>query len=470
MSATYLDSGKFYSKVQILTAIMSLIRNIVIARVLAVEDYGVAATIGIVLSFIEMSTMLAFDKYLLKSRYGNNQRVVGATHSLGIIRGIIVAIFLFVIAEPVSQYFRIPDKVWMFEVLALAPLIRGFFHQNAVVHQKKGSFYRLSQIELIPQLLTTLTIYPASLHFADATVVLYVVILTSAGSVLVSHLLASLPFRLYFNKAVLVDILQYSWPLLVTGGLMFLVFQGDKAIVGGYYSLEDLALVTVVISLFSMPVMVFARISMGIGMPLVAEELRGRSGSASRDLIICVVIIVACAAVAGFNSLGHLVIGYLYGDNYVPEQGVIYIISVLMGLRILRMPVQVFSLAAGDSKNGMYVGIARACSLLPSLYCAMNGYEIIIVLAIGIAGELFGLILGVYLAKSVAQRSWNTLIVMFSFIWLLGVSLFSYWASDRYGIHPLAGFFMQFILLFTPFFLIFRSKFTMEFIHRLKRV
>jgi O-antigen/teichoic acid export membrane protein len=470
MSATYLDSGKFYSKVQILTAMMSLIRNIVIARVLAVEDYGIAATIGIVLSFIEMSTMLAFDKYLLKSRYGNNERVVGVTHSLGIIRGIIVALFLFVIAEPVSYYFRIPEKAWMFEVLALAPLIRGFLHQNAVVHQKKGSFYRLSQIELIPQLVTTLTIYPASLHFADAAVVLYVVILTSAGSVLVSHFLATLPFKLYFKKAILADILQYSWPLLVTGGLMFLVFQGDKAIVGGYYSLEDLALITVLISLFSMPVMVFARISMGIGMPLVAKELSARSGSDSRDLVICVVIIVACMAVAGFNSLGHIVIGFLYGDDYVPEQGMIYIISVLMGLRILRMPVQVFSLAAGDSKNGMYVGIARASSLLPSFYFAVNGYEIIVILAMGIAGELLGLVVGTLLAKSVAPRSWNTVIVMFSLFWLMVVSLFSYWVTDRYGINPIAGFIMQFIFLFTPFFLIFRSKFTMEFIHRLKRV
>lgn len=87
MSGTYLDSGKFYSKVQILTAMMSLIRNIVIARVLAVDDYGVAATIGIVLSFIEASTTLAFDKYILQSRYGGNERIVGATHFLGILRG-----------------------------------------------------------------------------------------------------------------------------------------------------------------------------------------------------------------------------------------------------------------------------------------------------------------------------------------------------------------------------------------------
>ena len=141
-----------------------------------------------------------------------------------------------------------------------------------------------------------------------------------------------------------------------------------------------------------------------------------------------------------------------------------------MGLRILRMPVQVFSLAAGDSKNGMYVGIVRASSLVPSLYFAMNGYEIIIILAIGIIGELLGLVLGSHLAKSVAPLSWNVLIVVFSFIWLLGVSLFSYWATDRYGIHPLAAFIMQFILLFLPFFLIFRSKFTMDFIHILKRV
>ena len=470
MSGTYLDSGKFYSKVQILTAMMSLIRNIVIARVLAVDDYGVAATIGIVLSFIEASTTLAFDKYILQSRYGGNERIVGATHFLGILRGFLVAILLFSIAEPVSYYFQIPEKAWMFEVLALSPFLRGFLHQNAAVHQKKGSFYRLSQIELIPQVLTTLTIYPAALYFSDAVVVLYVTILTSFGIVLVSHLLASTPFRLHFTKAVLVDVLRYSWPLVVTGGLTFLVFQGDKAIIGGYYSLEDLALVTVLISLFAMPVMVFDRISIGIGIPLVAKEFSMRSGSENRDFVICAVIVVACMAVAGFNSLGGLVIRYLYGDSYVPEIGMVYIVSILMGLRILRMPVQIFSLAAGDSKNGMYVGMARISSLPLSFYFAVNDYEIIMILAAGIIGELLGLLVGAYMAKSISPRYWSIMLLVFSLIWFFIISLFSYWSVGRYDVNPIFGFVVQFSFLFVPYFLIFRSKFTMEFIHKIRKV
>lgn len=470
MSNKYLDSGKFYSKVQILTAIMSLIRNIVIARVLAVDEFGLAATIGIVISFVEMSTVLAFDKYLLKSRFGINNRVVGVTHSLGIIRGAVVALLLFTIAEPVSLYFRVPDKAWMFELLALSPFIRGFLHQNAVVHQKQGSFYRLSQIELIPQLFTTLTIYPASLYFSDATVALYALLLASVGAVIVSHFLASSPFRLYFKKAILLDVLQYSWPLMVTGALMFIVLQGDKVIIGRYYSLQELALVTVLYSLFLMPVLVFSRIVAGVGIPLVARELNLHSGVASRDFVISIVIIVACLAVAGFNSFGRPVIEFLYGEGYVPEHDMILVVSIIMGLRILRMPVQVFSLAYGDSKNGMYVSVARALALLPSLYLAVNGYDISVILSTGIAGELMGMFIGVLLARSVVPPDWNISMVIFSVIWFCSVSIFSHWVDGSYGIHPVAGFVMQFTLLFIPFFLILKSKFTMEFIQILKRV
>ena len=51
---------------QIGSSACSFIRNIVVARVLSVEEFGIAATFAMTLSIVEMSSQLALDKYLIQ--------------------------------------------------------------------------------------------------------------------------------------------------------------------------------------------------------------------------------------------------------------------------------------------------------------------------------------------------------------------------------------------------------------------
>ena len=51
-------------------ALLKFARNILVARLLSVENFGIAATFAIVFGFIEMLAFLGLDRFLIQTRNG----------------------------------------------------------------------------------------------------------------------------------------------------------------------------------------------------------------------------------------------------------------------------------------------------------------------------------------------------------------------------------------------------------------
>ena len=58
---------------------------------------------------------------------------------------------------------------------------------------------------------------------------------------LVSHLVAERPYRLVLDREIMAESLRFGWPLLVNGVLLFVVFNGDRVIVGHGLGMATLA-------------------------------------------------------------------------------------------------------------------------------------------------------------------------------------------------------------------------------------
>jgi len=56
------------------TSLLLLVRNLVIARLISVEDYGIAATFGIVMALIEMASYLGMQQQIVQSKDGEDPR------------------------------------------------------------------------------------------------------------------------------------------------------------------------------------------------------------------------------------------------------------------------------------------------------------------------------------------------------------------------------------------------------------
>ena len=425
-------------------AVLSFVRNVIIARLLSVEDFGIAATFSLVITLIETTSQLALDKYIIKSRYGSNRRIIDTSHTIMLIRGLITSAVLFVFAAPVARLFELPDLIWVYQVLAIVPAIRGFIHLGSAVQQKGNNFITLSMMDFVSQVLGTLLLPLLLWGWPDYRAVLYVTILISVLAVVTSHIFSKGYFRFGFNKAVFFDAISYSWPLLLSGILIFLVLQGDRMIVASFYTLEELAVFTVVFSLLSMPVLVLSKIFFSLYLPRYSQEFLTSSGKVGNEYFnsLLVTFSLSFLMLAGFTLLGNMVIKMVYGDSYLPELPMLFLLSLSMAIRMTRSPAVTVGLASGKSKISLYINISRAIVVFPAIYFAQNGYSIDYILGCAVAGEVISYFFGYFLViPYVARRAARMLpFILFIYMTLMAICCYYFAYNAKSYLQEIANF------------------------------
>ena len=72
----------------------ALVRNIVIARAIGPENFGLAATLVITVSLLEMMSDLSLDKMLVQAKDGDKERLQACAQFLQLIRGVFLSFLL----------------------------------------------------------------------------------------------------------------------------------------------------------------------------------------------------------------------------------------------------------------------------------------------------------------------------------------------------------------------------------------
>lgn len=412
-------------------AVLSFVRNVIIARLLSVEDFGVAATFSLVITLIETTSQLALDKYIVKSRYGSNRRVVDTSHTIMLVRGLVTSAVLLLCSGPVAGLFNLPDLVWVYQVLALVPAIRGFIHLGSAVQQKSNNFITLSMMDFVSQVIGTALLPLLLWVWPDYRAVLYLTVLISVLAVVTSHIYAPGHFRFGFNQSVFLDAISFSWPLLLSGLLVFLVLQGDRMIVASFYTLEELAVFTVVFSLLSMPVLILSKIFFSLYLPRYVQEFLSSSSRVDKEYFSSLLVTTALSILmlTGFSLLGFLVIRLVYGEGYLPELTMLFLLTLSMTIRMARSPASTLGLACGKSKINLYINIARAVVVIPAIYFAQNGYHIDYILVCAVAGEVLSYFLGYILVLPYVSGTKLRLFPFWAFGYISVVAACCYYGS-----------------------------------------
>src|SRR2546427_4498591 len=90
---------------QVFVQACSFLRNVIIARLVSPEDFGIAVTFALTLYFLEMISNLATETLLVQAEDGNDPNFQRAAHLAQAGRSLANALLLFLLAGPVSNLF-----------------------------------------------------------------------------------------------------------------------------------------------------------------------------------------------------------------------------------------------------------------------------------------------------------------------------------------------------------------------------
>lgn len=379
-------------------AALMLARNLVIARLISLEDYGIASTFVLAVAIVEMMSALGLQQQMVQSKTGADPEFQAALQGFQALRGVMNGIFLFLLAGPLAAFFGVPEVTWAYRAIALVPLMQGFVHFDMYRMSRTLNYLPGTITLVVPPLASLLLVWPLYLIFADYRVLLFAILAQYALILTASHILAKRPYRLRLDRGVMARGLRFGWPLMLNGALMFAVFNGERMIVGRELGLEALALFSMAFSLTLSPALVLSRSAMSFFLP----QLSGTLGTAPFPALAMAAfqghLVLGCAMVLGVALVGgpfvHAVLGLKYADA-IP---LLTWLAILQALRVFKGGCSTVAMSAAHTENAMLANLVRVALLPLAWIWVAGGGDLLDVIWIGILGELAGLAIGLALA------------------------------------------------------------------------
>ncbi len=384
------------------SAILLLARNLMIARLISVEDYGVATTFALTMALVEMSTQFGLQQQIVQDADGDDPHFQAVMQGFQVLRGVTAGVLMFALAGPIAAFLNIPDVAWAYQVMALMPILRALQHFDIHRFSRSMKYGPMLLTGVIPAAVSLAAIFPLALWMTDYRVMLFALLLQEALGVLTSHVLASRPYRLAFDRAIIARSLSFGWPLLLNGLLLFLVMQGDKLIVGRQLGMAALGVFGMGITLTLTPTLILAKSTQSFFLPQLSTVATTQD-AARFNAMACATfqagLLNGVMMLLGAFILGIPLLHLLLGDKFADLQPLLIWLAAQQGIRVFKSGPSTVAVACAVTSNALYPNLVRIIGLPIAWAAVANGGGLWDVVFIALVTEGMGYAVALLLAR-----------------------------------------------------------------------
>ncbi len=388
-------------------SLMLLARNLLVARLIPVEDYAIAATFAVAMAFVEMASQLGLQQMIVQARDGNDPKFQAALQGFQVLRGIISGVALFVFAQAFATFLRIPDVAWTYQVMALVPVLNALQHFDIHRLNREMRFLPMVLTTAVPAFISLVLVWPLAIWMNDYRVMLYALIAQAVVATVTSHLTAERRYALSLDRVIIGQALSFGWPLLINGLLLFAVFQGDKIIVGRELGLAPLAIFAMGVTLTLTPTLVLSKSGQNLFLPNLSRLAKTRVDQPQpffqmSHAMVQFAVVNGALVVVAILLFGPWLVSSVLGDKYAALIPLLILFAVQQGVRVWKTGPNVVALACGNTVNAMLSNLVRVLSLPLAWWVVVNGAGdagLVTLLFIGIAAEILGFLVSAIQVK-----------------------------------------------------------------------
>jgi len=224
---------------QIFTQAVALIKNIILARILSPDDFGLFGIALVVFSLLEAFSRSGFDVALIQKKE-DIRDYLDTAFIVNVGRGIVLFLLLFFSAPLVATFFNRAEIVSVVRAVSIVFLLNGFVNPGTIYFSRELEFKKQFQWEMsrsISDIIVTL-----SLVFFLRNVWVLVIGMTASflTRVVVSYFIHPYRPAFSFNPVYARSLFRFGKWVFGSGILIYLITQGDDAFVGKFLGITAL--------------------------------------------------------------------------------------------------------------------------------------------------------------------------------------------------------------------------------------
>lgn len=365
--------------------------SIVLARLIAPEQFGVFAVALVVLNIVLNISELGVSVALVRAT-GPIKHMAPTVTTISLASGAVLALLCFTGAPWFASALGAPEATGVIQLMSVALLIagasavpsallqRGFRQDHKFIADTSGFAVGTA----VAILLAVLGFGPWSLAWSRVA--------TNATTAVIMFALTKERYRPGFDRTQARAVLAFGLPLAGSSLLIFGVMNVDYIVIGSMLGTLSLGLYTLAFNLSSWPVGAFSApirsVSLAAFSQLRDDPVRFQR-SFSRALGLLALFTVPACVLLG--ALGEPLIRFVYGERWAAAAAPLALLVLVGALRVALELAYDYLASAGHSKAILTIHLLWLAALIPTLAVAAHldgiravaaGHVVVVVLVV----------------------------------------------------------------------------------------
>jgi len=235
-------SGGFWiTGVKVAEKIFNWIRLIILARILAPDDFGQMGIALLAMGVLETFSNTGFSAALIQKK-GKTKEYLASAWTVSVFRGIILFVLLYSIADFTAAFFGSSESSILIKLIAFSMLSRGLTNIKVIYFAKELKFHKHFIYFLSGSAVDFVVTIVLAIILQSPLALVIGLVAGSITRMLASFLIAPWKPKFEFNLKKSSQLFVFGKWILISNLLSYLLIQGDSLFVGKIFGAEDLGI------------------------------------------------------------------------------------------------------------------------------------------------------------------------------------------------------------------------------------
>jgi len=352
--------------------IISLVRSIILARLLFPEDFGILASATIFVKLVDTLTQTGFSTAIIQ-RQDNFDENAKTVFTFNIVRGLFLFVIIYNSSGLISRFYGVDQLSGIVKVISFSIIAKSFRNINIIKLQKDLDYRKIATlsylVETINFVISITLAYTLRNSYALAISILSGHLIDS----ILSHCIIKSNFKVGFDTKVLKELFKFGRFISGISILVFATTEVDNFAVGKLLGMDILGVYVIAYTIANIPCTHIVNTLSSVIMPAYCKMQNDREKFIETYLkVLRTILIIIIPASTGIFMLSNETINILYGNKWLQAGPLVGILVIFGALRAIASTTGPVFIALGKPNIPFYLILfklsAICITIVPATY------------------------------------------------------------------------------------------------------
>ena len=369
--------------------VLRLVTNMVMARLLYPEAFGVMVIAGALVQALEMFADVGIGLSIIQNRRGDEPAFLNTAWTIQVVRGIVLCMVACGLAIPYAMLYDLPVLAWVVPACGLIFVINGLQSTNMATCGRSLNLRRIVALGVAEAVVKSSVMIAWAFVSPSVWALVAGSLITYALSAAASHVvLPGIRNRLAWDKAAASQMIRFGKWVFLSTALTYLAVSSDRLVVAKLVPLAVVGVYGTACVFSKIPFDIASRLAAQVQFPALTAVYR-RDPSRLGDRLLesrAMILSVAQFGVAGVVVVSPAFFGLCYDDRYALASIFAPMMAWAAWISILQATADRALLASGDTRA---LALSNAANFVVTVAASVGGF-----LLAGLHGFIAGVAAG----------------------------------------------------------------------------